>query len=178
MRPGRCPTCDAASEPAGRAKVLIGHGLVSRQVRGPLEVGGPTGEHVLMLRRYLCRACGHTLTVGPRGLVGRRYYSGQAIALVLALLATGPAAAARQRVATAGRLDRTGLDRLDRWPACERWVEAARRAVLFPGLGHHDAGLSRRAVAERTALALAGRAGLGRGFDLAERAFAGAALAA
>lgn len=131
-----------------------------------------------MLRRYLCRACGHTLTVGPRGLVARRYYSGQAIALGLALLASGPAAAARRRVATAGRIDRTGLERLDRWPACERWVESARAGKLFAGLGRHDAGLSRRVVAERTALALAGRAGVSSGFDLSMRAFAGAALAA
>lgn len=167
-----------ASEPAGRAKVLVGHGLVSRQVRGPLEAGGASREHVLMLRRYLCRACGRTLTVGPRGLVGRRYYSGQAIALVLALVATGPVAAARRRVATAGRRDPTGLDRLDRWPASERWVEAARRGQLFPGLGRHDEGLDRRVVAERTALALAGRVGLSAGFDLSACAFAGAALAA
>jgi hypothetical protein len=173
-----CPACKVASEPTGKAKVLIGHGLVSRQVRGPLEVGGATAEHVLMLRRYLCLACGHTHTVGPCGLVRRRYYSGQAIALVLALLASGPAVEARRRVATAGRLDRTGLDRLDRWSACERWVEAARRGELFPRVGRHDDGLSRRAVAERTALWLAGRVGLGPGFDLAERAFAGAALAA
>lgn len=171
-----CPACKAASEPTGKAKVLIGHGLVSRQVRGPLEVGGATAEHVLMLRRYLCLACGHTHTVGPCGLVRRRYYSGQAIALVLALLATGPAAAARRRVATGGRRDGTGLDRVDRWPASERWVEAARSGLLYPGLGRHDEGLSSRAVAERTALWLAGRAGLEPGFDLEERAFAGAAL--
>ena len=57
-----------------------------------------------------------------------------------------------------------------------RWIEAARDGRLFAvsALGE----LARRRVAEQVVLALAGRAGRALGDDLAEAAFAGAAIAA
>jgi len=68
-----------------------------------------------------------------------------------------------------------GVSAAERWATLPRWIEAARRGVVFgvAGLG----GLGRRRVAELVVLALAARAGHRFGDNLAENAFAGAAIA-
>jgi len=53
--------------------VIVGHGLVSRQVLGPETARGTPVQAVVMLRRYRCRACKAVLIVGPRGLLARRW---------------------------------------------------------------------------------------------------------
>lgn len=173
-RPGSCPCCGAAAQPVGKPLVIVGHGLVSRQVLGPATARGAPEQGVVTLRRYRCRACRAVLMVGPRGLLPRRWYGGGAIALSLAAYGSGEtSAAARRRTSPFAEM---GASAAERWVTLERWIEAARRGELFGvgGLGE----LGRRRVAEQVALALAARGGRTLGADLVESAFEGAAIAA
>src|SRR5262249_50889156 len=154
--------------------VIVGHGVVERQVLGPAPASGRPEHGVVTLRRYRCRACKAILMVGPRGLVVRRWYGAGAIALAFAVVARGGTSpAARARISPSASV---GASAVERWATVERWLEAARRVELFgvSGLG----GLGRRRVAEQVLLALAARGGRALGADLAESAFAGASIAA
>jgi hypothetical protein len=71
-RPGSCPCCGAPSSPLGERLIIVGHGLVERQVQGPATADGAPEQGVVTLRRYRCRRCDAVLIVGPRGLVVRR----------------------------------------------------------------------------------------------------------
>lgn len=154
--------------------VIVGHGVVVRQVRGPATAHGPPEQTLLTLRRYRCRACSAVLIVGPRGLVVRRWYGAGAISVALAAFAAGETSAeARTRTSPAANV---GGSATDRWMTLVRWLDAAREGRLFavPGLG----GFGRRDVAWQVVLVLAARAGHAPGGDFAESAFAGAAAAA
>jgi len=114
------------------------------------------------------------MVVGPRGLVRGRWYAAGAIAVALTAYARGePSAVVRRRTSPSSLI---GGSARERWVTLLRWIDAARNGVLFEvaGLGQ----LSRRRAAEQVALALAARAGRDLGADLAEAAFAGAAIAA
>jgi hypothetical protein len=152
----------------------VGHGIVERQVRGPMTAVGTPESLVVQVRRYRCRACKAVLEVGPRGLLRRRWYGAGAIALALTTYARGETtSSARGRVSPSATI---GGSARERWVTVVRWVDASREGHLFsvPGLG----GLPRRQVAEHVVLALAGRGGRALDGDLAEAAFAGAAIAA
>ena len=154
--------------------VVVGHGVVERQVRGPMSAAGSAETVVIQVRRYRCRACRAILVVGPRGLVRGRWYGAGAIALALDAYARGDTSASvRRRVSSSAVV---GVSARERWVTLVRWVEAARDGELFAvsGLGE----LARRRVAEQVVLALAGRGGRALGDDLTEAAFAGAAIAA
>jgi hypothetical protein len=154
--------------------VLVGHGLIERQVCGPASASsGPKQDHV-MLRRYRCRACKAVVVVGPRGLARRRWYSAPAIALALSRYARGETSKAVRAGVSPSSV--VGASSVDRWITLTRWLESARRGELFhiTGLGE----LSRRRVAEHVTLALAARGGHRLGDDLAESAYRGAAIAA
>lgn len=173
-RPGACPCCGAAAQPLGRRVVLVGHGVVVRQLRGPATAYGPPEQALLTLRRYRCRACSAVVVVGPRGVVVRRWYSAAAISVALRIFAGGGTSAeARAKTSPARSV---GGSAVDRWITLERWVEAARQGQLFAvaGLGK----LGPRDVAHQVTLALAARGGHIPGADLAESAFLGAAVAA
>jgi hypothetical protein len=154
--------------------VIVGHGLVERQVLGPQTPGGAPEAVVLKLRRYRCRACKAVLIVGPRGLLPRRLYGAGAISL--AFSAYGHGATGREVRAQTSPSRRVGGSAVERWQTLVRWLDAARRGELFsvPGLGEHD----RRSVAEQVALVLAARGGRLLGGDLAQSAFDGAVIAA
>ncbi len=173
-RPGTCPCCGAASQPVGDRLVIVGHGLVERQVLGPRTSSGHPEQSLVTLRRYRCRACRAVLVVGPRGLVVRRWYSGGAIAVALAAYGRGETGVAVRGRTSPSRV--VGASARERWVTLVRWIEAARRGELFgvAGLG----GLDRRRVAEQVALVLAARAGHVFGADREQSAFAGAAIAA
>lgn len=129
---------------------------------------------MLPLRRYRCRDCLAVLVVGPRGLIGRRWYSAGAISVAVAAFAAGETGAeARARTSPAVHV---GGAAVDRWMTLVRWLDAARDGPLFgvPGLR----GLGRRDVARQVVLVLAARAGHRPGAHMAESAFAGAAAAA
>jgi hypothetical protein len=173
-RPGCCPCCRAAAQPIGGRLVIVGHGLLERQVLGPVTASGRPEQGMVTLRRYRCRACKAVLLVGPRGLVARRWYSGGAMALALAAYGRGETGvAARLRTSPSREV---GPSAKDRWVTLVRWIEAARGGELFGVAGLGD--LGRRRIAEQVALALAGRAGHTIGADLTESAFAGASIAA
>jgi hypothetical protein len=119
VRPSKCAGCGTASRPVGGSLVIHGHGLLERQVRGVLEVGGEPGVVVVSVRRYACQSCGAVMTVVPAGMLSRRQYSGSSIALALHLwLAVGLSdRAVRQQVCAwqvRGHNDR-GWAQLYRW---------------------------------------------------------------
>jgi len=172
-RPGACPCCGAAAQPIGGGLVLVGHGVVERQVLGPQAPEQCPEQVVVQLRRYRCRACRAVVVVGPRGLLRGRWYSAGATALALALYARGATSAAVRARTSPSRV--VGASATERWATLTRWIESARQQGLFgvAALG----GLTRRRAAEQVTLALAARAGHGLGADLVESAFAGALIA-
>lgn len=174
-RPGVCPCCEAAAQPLGGALVVVGHGVVERQVLGPQGPGEAPVQVVLTLRRYRCRACRAVLVVGPRGLERGRWYGAGALGQALALYARGATSAVVR--ARTSPLRVVGGAARERWVTLTRWVEAARRGELL-GVMVRPTGLSRRSVAEQVMLVLAARAGHPLGADLSESAFAGALIAA
>ena len=173
-RPGTCPCCKAAAQPIGAAVVVVGHGLVERQVLGPQTAGGHAEVVVIKLRRYRCRACGAILVVGPRGLVAHRLYGAGAMALAFAAYGHGATSAVVR--AQTSPSQKVGGSATERWVTLARWLDLARRGELFAvtGLG----GLDRRSVARQVALVLAARGGRLLGGDLSESAFEGASIAA
>ncbi len=163
-----------AAQPIGARVVLVGHGVVERQVLGPVTFGEPPEALTLRLRRYRCRACRAVLVVGPRGLLRGRWYSGPAIAGALAAFARGATSA--QVRTFINPATEVGAAAAERWVTLERWVEAARAGKLF---ALHEMGeRSARRVAEQVTLALAARGGHLPGAELGASAFAGAALRA
>lgn len=173
-RPGLCPCCGAGSRPVVGPLVVVGHGLIERQLWGPASPDSAPEHTPLILRRYRCLACKAVLVVGPRGLLRRRWYSAPALALALSTYARGDSSAAvRARVSPSSVI---GPSAVDRWVTLTRWIDAARGGKLLgvTGLGE----LSRRAAAEAMTLALAARAGHRLGEDLIESAYRGAAVAA
>jgi hypothetical protein len=154
--------------------VIVGHGLVARQVRGPSVPGGAPEQALVMLRRYRCRACEAVLVVGPRGLLRRRWYGAGAVGLALLGYGTGASSARVREWTSPSRA--VGRSAVDQWVTLRRWVDAARSGVLFGvgGLTGHAA----RSVSRQVAQVLAARAGRELGGDLEEKVFIGAALAA
>jgi hypothetical protein len=154
--------------------VIVGHGLVERQVLGPQTPGGVAEAIVVKLRRYRCRACNAILVVGPRGLVPRRLYGAGAIALAFAAYGHGATGTAVRAQTSPSQV--VGDAAVERWVTLVRWIDAARRGDLFgvTGLGK----LGRRSVAKQVVLVLAARGGRMLGGDLTASAFEGAAIAA
>ncbi|MDP8998709.1 MAG: hypothetical protein M3O46_01210, partial [Myxococcota bacterium] len=153
--------------PVGGRLGLVGHGLRSRQVRGPLTAAALAAVHTLRVRRYLCRPCAATVTVLPRGATRARHFSATAIALACTMYALCGASlrATRERVSP-WRSAEPG------WPAMGRWLDAIGRGSIFASVRPWPARWARRHQAERVAqdaLAMA----LGQG-SWAVRAFAGA----
>jgi zinc-finger of transposase IS204/IS1001/IS1096/IS1165 len=174
-RPGVCPCCGAAAQPLGGPLVVVGHGVVERQVRGPRVPHESPVQVLVQLRRYRCRACRAVLMVGPRGLLRGRWYGAGAIGQALALYARGTTSALVRARTSPSRV--VGGSARERWVTLTRWVEAARRGELL-GVRVRPVGLERRGVAEQVMLVLAARAGHALGADLSESAFAGALIAA
>lgn len=156
---------------------LIGHGMRTRQLRGPPASGQKPVTQVLDVRRYQCRTCAALVTVVPRGVVPRRHFSGAAIALALALYGIAQKSALQTRLlvspwATVGAAAYTG------WAALARWIGAVRRGSMFACVRPMAEDMSAREVAERVATTLAALApsALGRS-PLTEQAFVGAQFA-
>lgn len=177
-RPARCPACRAASGRVGAPIALHGHGTREREVRGPLELGGPPVSRVVTARRYRCVPCGAVAIVVPCELRGRRVYSASAIAFALALwgLVRATAAEVRRRVSPAARVGDTAAAG---WVTLRRWARDVSRRRLFPSVPDPGSSASLREVAARAATVLAASAEpTTRALDLEHRAFLGAAQAA
>lgn len=175
VRPSRCPVCGAASRPAGGLLGLHGHGLRSRQLRGPLSPEAPPSDSEVQAHRYACQHCPAILTVVPRETVPRRHYAATAIAFALGLygLAGASHAEVRAQVSTAKVV---GVCAERRWITLSRWIDAVAARALFAALPAMPSDHGRREVAARAAMALSARAppSLQAG-ALAARAFLGAA---
>ena len=173
VRPGCCPTCQAPSRPPGEPLGLWGHGLRSRQLRGPLEPGGPPQLVEVQLRRYQCRSCKGTVTVGPRGVLPRRLYAAGVIALALCLygLMGWKAFSIRQRICPWKVM---GHEAPRGWATLQRWVAAIRESRLFPQVRPAPAEFGPRQVAERAAAGCCAHATPTHwGAEPAEQAFLG-----
>lgn len=146
-----------------------------RQVRGPASATGEPETVVVAVRRYQCQRCGGITTVLPGGLCARRHYSASAISLALCLfgLLGSTVGETRERVCTW----QLGFDS-NRWTTLRQWVTAVGAGKLLPRVVAWRpwlGGTSLRAGAGRAAACLCSLTpGTG---TLAERAFAGAALA-
>lgn len=149
--------------------MLHGHGTRERQLRGPLEPGGEPMLIGLLLRRYLCVACGAVLTVAPMAVLPRRLFTAGAIALALALwgLEKVPSPAVRERISPGKAV---GPASARTWLTLRRWTRSAR--PLFRAVRPWPDAWPPRKVAERVATTLASL-GSAAG-PLPARAFAGA----
>jgi hypothetical protein len=176
VRPGRCPACEAASQPAGGRIVLHGHGLRARDQWGPLDATAAPSVSEVVGRRYACQACGAVLLVVPGGVLRRRLYSAAAIALALAVwsIESKPPAEVRARVSPWMRVGPTAAAA---WASLRRWAKAVRRGRLFPVVRELPADATLRQVAARAATTLAALAPSSvEGLPLGTRAFLGAAM--
>ena len=153
-RPARCVICDQGAYEGGRLWIH-GHGLVDRQQRGPAAVGAPPSCEIVLVRRYLCRACATVMRVVPASCAARKHFSGGAIALALALY--GACKSARQVRSQVNDWKRLGPAARG-WRSLRRWIGAAAAGTLFAGLGLGLLTGSPRELAQRTAQALCGHA--------------------
>ena len=130
-RPGRCPACGAASRPAGKRLVLVGHGLRERNVLGPRALDDASEIRSVGVRRYRCRRCDAIATVVPRGVVRRHAYGAVAIVLALGKWAVEerPAREVRGEVSPFGIVGATAAIG---WASLGRWSRSASR--MFAGL--------------------------------------------
>ena len=108
-------------------------------------------------RRYQCQACGAILLVVPCGVAPRKHYALSAIAFAVALLGVAGWTwkAVRQAVSAWPLPDG---DVVSTWKTLRRWIADIERGEVFTGLPQSAVGASRRQIAERAAMALAGRA--------------------
>lgn len=132
VRPGQCPRCGAGCGVPG-ALVIIGHGVRWHTVVLANDGEGSASMAATWSRRFLCKKCGGTFTIGPPGVLRRYLYSLAAI-LTAWLLAIRPplgagldqeAVYARQGVdrrpgQTPGEKRRSGRRR---WRSLMRWAD-------------------------------------------------------
>jgi len=152
--------------------MLHGHGKRERQLRGPLDPGAEPRLLDLILRRYLCVACGAVLTVAPKAVLPRRLFTASAIALALALWAVEGASspAVREKISP---LKAVGHAAARTWLTLRRWTADARE--IFPDVRPWPDSWPPRKAAERVATTLASFALVGAGISV--RAFVGATRA-
>ena len=176
-RPARCPACHAPGRPVGGRLGLIGHGMRTRQLRGPPAPGQVPVTQVLDIRRYRCRTCTAVVTVVPQGVMPRRHFSATAIALALALYGLAQASL-RQTRRQVSPWTTLGAAAYVGWAALTRWIRAVRRGSMFSCAPAMAKDMPARKVAERAASKLATLAppALGR-MPITEQAFAGAQFA-
>jgi hypothetical protein len=75
LRPLFCVFCGQTTRNAAGILQLVGHGVYCRQVCGLAE----TGWIEIWVRRFLCLACGHTMSLLPDWLHPGRWYAGTVI---------------------------------------------------------------------------------------------------
>lgn len=174
LRPARCPGCGAASRPLGATLNLHGHGLRSRQVRGPAGEGGAPDERVVLVRRYRCVRCKVVVTVVPADVLPRKHYGATAIALAIALF--GPLGLSFARVRRAVSTWSTQGASARGWPTLQAWIAAAVARALWRDARAGPAVAPRRAHVQRLAMSLAWHAPSGTGGTLVHQACVGASL--
>ena len=132
VRPACCPGCGQSGAPVGERIRLVGHGIRTREIRGPLRAEEKAATRTLFVRRFLCRDCGAVITVVPREVAPGRLYAAGAIALALVLFGVAglPAEQILERLRPTSE---RGHDRR-RWRVLDRWLSSIREGRLFPRL--------------------------------------------
>ncbi len=176
VRPARCVGCSAASRPLGGSLALHGHGLVARQVRGPLDTASDSGVVEIAARRYECQRCGAVMIVVPASILPGRQYSASSIALALYLWLLDELSdvEVRDRVCAwrvRGRSGGRGWAQLYRWARVAPDLFSLPRPVSRTGTVREVATSVVRMLIAVAPTAIPET-------DAAGRAFAGAALAA
>ena len=165
VRPKVCPNCRRAKCVPEQPFVMRGHGIRSRQIRGPLEPGGPMRTVTVPARRYLCR-CGATCLVVPMGVLPHRRYSAAAITTAFVLYGISRLSLARVRTEMTGRSPITNdtsqplagrCSITNDWPTVRRWCTAVRTGSLFRCVRPSPPRASNQFVAERVATTLAAK---------------------
>ena len=147
--------CGQGAYEGGRLRIY-GHGLVDRQQRGPAAIGAAPSCEIVLVRRYLCKACATVMRVVPAACAARKHFSGGAIALALALYGTCCKSAREVRLQV-NDWKRVGPAARG-WRSLRRWIGAVAAGALFAGLGLGVLTGSPREVAQRAAQALCGHA--------------------
>jgi hypothetical protein len=156
-RPAHCPRCGIGAREGGKLW-LYGHGLTSRQQRGPATPAGAPSCVEVKVRRYQCLKCPTVIRVVPAACVPGKHFSGAAIAVALALWGcTGQSAAEVREQVNDWRVRGAAARG---WRALRRWATEVGAGALFSGLGLGVLAGSAREVARRAAQALAGHAPL------------------
>ena len=75
LRPSFCIHCHQVTYTPDGVLWIIGHGTYSRQVLGFTEYG----DVVILIRRFLCKGCDHTISVLPDFLFPWRWYAAPVI---------------------------------------------------------------------------------------------------
>ena len=140
----------------GERLALHGHGVRSRQQRGPPDPAGDSEITDVLLRRYKCTRCGALCATGPSEVLPRYLYSGPAIAWALALFGLLGARIARVR-RLVSPFKRVGASAEGRWRTLSRWLQASADGRLFPALVLEGSLASRR-LAARIATVIAAQA--------------------
>ena len=124
------------------------------------------------MRRYLCVACGATVTVAPRGVLRRRLYGAQPIALAFVLFGVERRSAELVRRAIAPTASPHASAEGATWSTLRRWAQEAKAGTLPRQSRGCPPSFSLRAAAARVAETLQG---LGpRVAGLVERVWQGA----
>lgn len=177
VRPGRCPKCEVASRPVGRALQIWGHGLRDRQQRGPLSPLSEPVEITIRVRRYVCRVCRAVIVVVPQGVIAGRLFLAAAIGFALALFGARklPMSEVRRRISPWRRV---GASAFGSWLSLRRWVGAIRERRLFASVRSSPSSFTAREVAARAAQTLAALAPPSlAAAEIEQRVFAGAVRA-
>jgi hypothetical protein len=128
------------------------------------------------VRRYRCTPCGATTTVAPRGVLRRRLYGAQPIALAFVLFGLEKLSVELVRRAIAPTVSHREAAEGATWSTLRRWAHEAKAGTLFPQSRVCPSSFSLRAAAARVAEMLQG---LGpRVAGLLERVWQGALEAA
>ena len=155
VRLTHCRWCEVPSAPVGAALNLIGHGKRRRQLRGPLEPEGSAQVVEVWVRRLWCRCCEGTMTVWPPRMVPRRYYSGSAMLMALALWSIVGLSAGETRERVNPWRHRGAS--VEGWASLRRWVKAAQQGRLWSKeLGGAWCGAAGREEAARLVRILSG----------------------
>ncbi len=153
IRPRSCPRCGVASRRPGRTLSIHGHGVVKRDLWGPLAVGAKPAFSEVLVRRYRCLACRTVLRVCPRGVLTGHLYHAGAIGLALALWSIFGQDDAQVRSSVSPWRE-VAIETKSRWPSLIRWARAARDLRLWPVLRRAPEQLGHRAAAAQIIRAL------------------------
>src|SRR5262249_54297740 len=133
-----------------RSLSLVGHGWRRRQLRGPDAIGAAPAMIEIDARRYRCLGCGSVIVVVPRGVVARRHFRAEAIAIALWLYGVLGLSASDVHGRVVGYGEPGG-----RFRSLGRWLAAVARGDLFAGaVRPWPISFCRRQQAERVARAL------------------------